>query len=303
LKGCILISRAIVESKIWQKPPLYIKVWLYLLVRAQHKDFNGLKRGQLYTSIPEIQNACSWYVGYRKVTPSKDKIYTVFKWLRNPCEGSYEYDTDTTMITTTKATHGMLVTIDKYSIYQEFKTYESNNETTNEKVTSNLRNQHSSYNINKNDNNDKNDNKNNIVQKQVLNESIKSIFDYYVELDLVKHKKLTDSMKKSLNKALKEYTADELKALLRRHSDICESTKNNQYPVKKRGLDIFYSQKISNNAGSPLIYEEYLEGGAKYERYIIDKYVEEKEAKPTSTVSDEARRKTEEFIKRNDVEC
>lgn len=90
--GYINISRKIVESKIWEKPPLYVKVWLYLLVRAQHSEYKGLKRGQLRTSIPEIIEACSWKVGYRTEKPTKKQIFTILDWLRNPdggdCEGN-----------------------------------------------------------------------------------------------------------------------------------------------------------------------------------------------------------------------
>lgn len=126
--GYILISRKLVESEIWRKPPLYLKVWLYLLMKAQHGSYRSLKRGQLRTSIPEIIEECSWYVGYRKVKPTKDQIYQIIEWLRNPHESNDEHHTKATMITTTKATHGFLVTIDNYSFYQDSKNYESNDE-------------------------------------------------------------------------------------------------------------------------------------------------------------------------------
>ena len=63
--GYVLVARKTLESGIFSKPPLYLKVWVYLLSHAQHKDFRGLKRGQLRTSIPEMQDALSWKVGYR----------------------------------------------------------------------------------------------------------------------------------------------------------------------------------------------------------------------------------------------
>jgi len=34
--GYILLSRKLIESEIFKKPPLYIKVWNYLLLKAQH---------------------------------------------------------------------------------------------------------------------------------------------------------------------------------------------------------------------------------------------------------------------------
>lgn len=154
--GYILISRKIIESEIFKKPPLYLKVWVYLLSSAQHKQYKGLEKGQLFTSIPEIQEACSHMVGYRKETPTKDQIYNILEWLRKRCEGLYESNDSTTMITTTKATHGLLVNIEKYSFYQDSKNYESNGDNNNEKTTKVEREQRQPNNINKNDKNDNN---------------------------------------------------------------------------------------------------------------------------------------------------
>lgn len=144
-----------------------MKTWVYLLTCAQHKDYKGLKRGQLRTSIPEIQEACSWYVGFRKVVPTKDQIFQVIEWLRNPngkisrngCAQDCAHDTKATMIATTKATQGMVITILNYGLYQDSKNYESNNESNDEKVTKATREQRQPDNINKNEKNEKNDNK------------------------------------------------------------------------------------------------------------------------------------------------
>ena len=163
--GYILLSRKLIESEIWNKPPLYLKIWIYFLSKAQHQNYKGLKRGQLWTSIPEIQEACSWYVGYRKETPTKDQVYAAIRWFRNPTgkisrnpyEGNYEHNANTPMITTTKATQGMLVTIDNYCFYQDPKNYEANTGTDDEKATNPQRGQQPPNNINKNDKNDKND--------------------------------------------------------------------------------------------------------------------------------------------------
>lgn len=157
--GYILISRKIVESEIWDKPPLYIKVWLYLLNSAQHKPYKNLKRGQLFTSIAEIQEACSWHIGYRKEKPSRDQIYQIIDWLRKRDEAVPEADTKATMITTTKATQGMVINIDSYWFYQDPRNYESNNDPNNEKDTRATREQWQPININKNVKNDKNDKK------------------------------------------------------------------------------------------------------------------------------------------------
>lgn len=162
--GCILISRKLIESDIWKKPPLYVKVWMYILIKAQHTDYKGLKRGQVFTSIPEIQEACSWYVGYRKETPSKDQIYKILEWLRSPngknprnsCESDYESDTNATMITTARTTRGIVVNIENYNVYQDLKTYESNTEHNAERPTKEKRKKSPADTINKNVKNVKN---------------------------------------------------------------------------------------------------------------------------------------------------
>jgi len=146
------------ELSIIKSSTQYIKVWNYLLLKAQHKEYKSLKRGQLYTSIPEIQEACSWYIGYRKVTPSKSQIYQIIDWLRKPNDVDNEADMKTSMMTTMKATHGMLINIENYNIYQEPNNYESNEENDNEDGKKALRKQRHNDNTNKNGNNGKNGN-------------------------------------------------------------------------------------------------------------------------------------------------
>ena len=163
--GYILLSRKLLESEIWSKPPLYVKVWIYLLSRAQHQNYKGLKRGQLLTSIPEIREAMVYKVGYRVEKPTKKQIWGVLDWLRNPYEGTTKGTTDVTtnepMIVTTKVTHGILVNIVKYDLYQTSQNYEGNNEGNdegnNEGIAKELRRERQGHNINKNDKNDKND--------------------------------------------------------------------------------------------------------------------------------------------------
>lgn len=151
--GYILLSRTLIESEIWDKPPLYLKIWIYLLSKAQHKDYKGLKRGQVLTSIPEIQEACSYNVGFRKEMPSYNQVRRALDWMRETGETAissdlYERNTNATpnhitneamnattkattndkMITTTKHTQGMVVNIENYAIYQDPKSYERHNE-------------------------------------------------------------------------------------------------------------------------------------------------------------------------------
>lgn len=143
MNGYILISRKIVESKIWDKPPLYLKLWMWLLCNAQYTEYKGLRRGQLWTTYDDIREALSWHVGSRKETPTKNEIYRILNFLRNPeRDGERDAERDDERdrkqcverdgkqgverdgIITTKGTRGILVTICKYNDYQDPKTYE-----------------------------------------------------------------------------------------------------------------------------------------------------------------------------------
>lgn len=131
--GYILLSRQLIESEIWDKPPIYMKVWMYLLMRAQYKPYKKLKRGELIVTIPEIIEVCSYKVGYRTEKPSKSQIFNVLEWLRNSDEGSHEDNANETMIGTTKTTRGIVVNICNYNVYQDPKSYEQNDEYNDEK--------------------------------------------------------------------------------------------------------------------------------------------------------------------------
>ena len=96
-----------------------------MLESANHKDgYNGLKRGQFFTTIKDMQDAMSYKIGYRKVAASKDQI-----------RSSYEALTKATMITREKTTRGMIITICNYDYYQNPKNYESHTEPHTENTT------------------------------------------------------------------------------------------------------------------------------------------------------------------------
>ncbi|WP_068505901.1 hypothetical protein [Paenibacillus kribbensis] len=161
MDGWISLHRKLIESEIWEKPPLYAKVWIYLLLSAQHTQYKGLKKGQVLTSIPEIIDAVSWKVGARRERPTKDQIYQVLEFLRGKAMKSKrspdESNAKATMITTTKATHKLLITISNFGVYQDLKSGESNDESNDEKATKPPRKQRQPNNINNNDNNDNNE--------------------------------------------------------------------------------------------------------------------------------------------------
>lgn len=204
MSGYILESRTILDSAIWEKPPLYFKVWHYLLLKAQHADYKGLKRGQLITSIPEIREACSYYSGYRKEMPSKNEIWNILEWLRNPYGEVGGKDYGGGMIKTVKVTHGLLVTICNYNVYQDPKYYGEDNGKATEKTTEELRSKRQADNINKNDKNDKNE-KNNISPLTPLIETLPvelqpNVWEFVEHRKQIKAPMTELALKKMLNK-------------------------------------------------------------------------------------------------------
>lgn len=117
--GYILQPRKIDESQVMREPPVVREVWLYLLRRVSHRDGDtpGMVRGSGIFKFSEIQEALSWYVGFRKMKYSKPQITKVLRRLR---EGN--------MIATAKETSGIRVTILNYDFYQDPKNYEGNDE-------------------------------------------------------------------------------------------------------------------------------------------------------------------------------
>lgn len=135
MEGYIKLSRRLLSSDIWFKPPLYLKVWIYLLHQAAFKPYNGLARGQLVTSIPQIQEALSFKAGFITKKPSYKEIWQVLEYMRaeQPINSMQEYgggkwqgnrqgkwqgETES-MILTRRVKDGMLVTIVKYDQYQD----------------------------------------------------------------------------------------------------------------------------------------------------------------------------------------
>ncbi len=115
--GYVLLARQVLESGIMEKPPLYFKLWIWMLLQASHQQHKTLKRGQFFTSIDKMREAMKYKVGYRTVRPSRKEI-----------RGVYEALTKGTMIGTTKGTRGLLITILNYDYFQTPSNYEGHNE-------------------------------------------------------------------------------------------------------------------------------------------------------------------------------
>jgi len=149
--GYILLARTLTQSELWGKPPYYIKLWVWLLLKCNHRNVknNGhsYNRGEALITLEETIENSKFKVGWRTEKISKDKAWRFYEDLR-----------EANMITTRNTTRGMFVKVLNYNQFQDPANYESNNE----KSTNPIRTQRTSNIINKNDKNEKNDNKNDI---------------------------------------------------------------------------------------------------------------------------------------------
>ena len=124
--GYILLARKLFDSWLTDKPPLYWKMWIWMLGQANWKDRGQLKKGQFVTTTAEMQEAMSYRIGYRKKTPTRAEI-----------RSSYEAFTNNHMISLTKSTRGTVVTVENFGKYQDFKSYEQHTEQPREDTTNN----------------------------------------------------------------------------------------------------------------------------------------------------------------------
>jgi hypothetical protein len=115
--GYILLARVLLQSGIMEKPTLYLKLWVWMLINASHRGHGNLKRGQLFTSLEKMRDAMAYKVGAALRKPTKKEIRTACDFLSKG-----------TMIGTTKVTHGMIITINNYDFYQTPSNYEGHAE-------------------------------------------------------------------------------------------------------------------------------------------------------------------------------
>ena len=122
--GYILLARKTLESELFDKPPLWSKLWNWMLLRAEWRDDAKLARGQFWTNLEAMREAMSWHVGYRKMMPTVKETRSAYEGLR---EGE--------MIGVVKGVHGVLITILNYEKYQSPENYERRDEGRDERTT------------------------------------------------------------------------------------------------------------------------------------------------------------------------
>lgn len=102
-----------------ERPPLYLKLWIWMLLQASYKDHGDLRRGQFFATLNGMREAMAYKIGYRVEKPSKKEIRGAMKVLSK-----------VRMMGTMKVTHGLLITILNYDLYQSPENYEGHDEGT-----------------------------------------------------------------------------------------------------------------------------------------------------------------------------
>ncbi len=109
--GFVLLARKIDGSEVAHASPCTRELFALFIRKANFKDRpcgdTVVRRGQWLTSYTEIQEALHWTKGARKLVYTKGQIEAAMKWLRGRA-----------MVTTTKTTRGLFVTVDNYDLYQ-----------------------------------------------------------------------------------------------------------------------------------------------------------------------------------------
>jgi hypothetical protein len=139
--GAFAVARKITSSEIWSRPLLYMKVWLYLLAEAAYEPtvMHGVKveRGQLFTTYAWLANALSWTENRRTVRPGKKALRLILKWMANagmirilPITSAQKVPNWGTNQGQTGARPGLLISIEKYDVYQDWNNYRGTNQGT-----------------------------------------------------------------------------------------------------------------------------------------------------------------------------
>lgn len=130
--GYILFARKFLDSGIMDKPPLWSKLFLWMLLKANRTDgYKGLKPGEFYTNIREMRDAMTHFVGYRKETPTPKQIRRVYEGLsRGTAGGTAKGTGETIKVSPLKGNRGVKITILNYEAYQDPKNYEGHRKKT-----------------------------------------------------------------------------------------------------------------------------------------------------------------------------
>ncbi len=248
MRGWIKLHRQIINSDIYQMSPLYLRVFVRLIIEANHQNaeipfkYPGdkvttkklIKRGERQTSIRQICKWVGWYEYGVFKEPSPKTIKVILDWLaENKMIEVYPRKSNR------EGTHYKII---NYGVYQA---------SDNEKVTARKQSGNSQETVttpkqecSKNDKN--------------VNKLYNSFFDTYNNQNIIKHKQLTPKMKQAINRALKKDRQEDILKAMGRYG---QAFRDKEYPfcTYKMTLDKFLTQGNG--------YTDWLDEGQKWINY------------------------------------
>ncbi len=238
MSGRFIIDRNIFRSDIWQYPTKF-RIFFTILGGAVWSE-DGIKvgnvkveRGQYLRSYRKLQEDTEYIennaIKKYGLTTIKRTIDALIK------EGRLKKE-DTEL--------GTLFTVVKYEQYQQFGNIKNNSMEQRRNADGTAEEQQ--RNNNKKDKNDKKDNNKHT-----------EIFNHWITKNIIQHSKITESMEKAMDKALKNYSLEVIKESISVYAEAYHSDYFYQY---KHSLEDFLKQKN----GLP----DWIKEGSKYENYM-----------------------------------
>lgn len=160
MEGKFFIHRKIFESDVWEKPAYFLKVWIWIIGKANWKEVRKegkiYHRGEFMIDYGQIIKRNQWKTGWRTEYLTKDQIFSVLEFLRK-----------TQRIHTTKTTRGLWIKVLNYDYFQRLPKGEGNNENDKEGNSKTTEGQHRKR------------KKNEIQMKEISSLSFKELSDAY----------------------------------------------------------------------------------------------------------------------------
>ncbi|MEC0110452.1 hypothetical protein P4H27_26125 [Paenibacillus taichungensis] len=226
-KGWIKLHRKIRDSSIFNDHQLF-RLWMICLTEATHKERDQiigkqtvhLMPGQFVTGRFQIHELYNY--GLKKDDQQKgDK--TVYRWL--------EFLESSGFLTINKTNKFSVVTIDNWAFYQSEE--DESDHQNGQQMTSKRPTNDQQMTTNKNVKNVKND--------ENVKEDIKTIYDFWNSLEIIKHRELTQKMKSGINARLEGRTAEEIIQAMQNYKTII--TSDLYWYTYKFSLDKFMNPK------------------------------------------------------------
>lgn len=102
-------------------------------------------------------------------------------------------------------------------------------------------------------------------KKNIKKIPFQELFDLYIQQNIVKHKSLTEDMKKAIKKAVDKYSVEDIKTAITRYGEMYQD-KDNKYAAEFCKYSWTLKELLTRDKGIP----DFLDDGGKWIRYLKD---------------------------------